>query len=209
MRPVTRLQHALRIRSDQSFGKWRDIRIVRRLRGTAIRRGNFDISFARSNQVQQGIEAGLADPERRLRSSEVVKHYRHGGRHDLILDSLNHGQSRVDLYMPFAPAFDPVNRVLKTLPANRGITLSGGLEIDPYAANPGAIHFVKRRLRRLLIDHGDAARDRAELLHPIKRAGIIRAVYAWMNDHDAVCVQRLVEGAHLRNRGGARGGNSR
>src|SRR5260370_11498208 len=138
MRPVTTPQHALRIRSDQSFGKWRDIRIVRRLRGTAVWRRNFDIRFARSNQVQQGIEAGLADPERRLRSSEVVKHYRHGGRHDLVLDSLNHGQSRVDLYMPFASPFDPVNRLLKTLPANGGMTLSPGLTVDPSPASTAA-----------------------------------------------------------------------
>src|SRR5450759_3152969 len=57
--PVSRPQHALRIRGDQRLGQLRDIWIVRRLCRCQVRCRDFDVRLARSNEIQQSREADL------------------------------------------------------------------------------------------------------------------------------------------------------
>src|SRR5579864_9600534 len=98
--------------------------------------------------------------------------------------------------MPF-PILDSLHRRLKTPAADFRISLARSLEIQADAANSGAIHFVERGIRSLLINYSDAAGARAELLHGVQRAAVVRAIHSCLHDDHAAHVQRLVEGAQF------------
>src|SRR6202049_4002587 len=106
--------------------------------------------------------------------------------------------------MPVA-GFHALDRGLKARAADRRVTDAAGREIEPDAANPRPVHGVEIAVRGLVVDHGDAARGRAAGLHAEKRGRVVAAVDAGRNDHDAVDVQRSVQGRHFFGRGQFRG----
>ena len=80
------------------------------------------------------------------------------------------------------------------------IELAGGFQIDTDAPNAAPVHFIESSVGRFIIDRGNASRGRTQLLNRIERTGVIRAVDGRLNDDHAIGVQRLVQGAHFRDR---------
>ncbi len=85
------------------------------------------------------------------------------------------------------------------------VGLAGGFEIDPHAADAGAMHLVERGIRRPIVDHRHTASPGAELAHAVERAGIVAGVDARLDDHDARQAQRLLQGEQLVRVGRRRG----
>ena len=66
---------------------------------------------------------------------------------------------------------------------------------------PALPHRVEIALRRLVVDHGDAARVGAARRHAEERGGVVGAVDARRDDDHALHVQRLVQRRHFLRRG--------
>src|SRR5206468_10528243 len=138
---------------------------------------DLDIGVAGSYEVQERVETGLPDAERRLRSPEMVEDDRDRARQHLVFEAFDDGEPCVDLHMPGA-TLDPLDCRLQTPTAGRGIGEAGGFEIDPDSPNAAPRHLVERGVRCLVINHGDAASVRSELPDRIERARVVRAVNA-------------------------------
>src|ERR1700682_465614 len=93
-----------------------------------------------------------------------------------------------------ATRLDALDRGLKARPPHSGIADAAGGQIEPDTANARLSHGIEIALRRLVVDHGDAARGRAARLHTEQRGGVIGAVDAWRDDHHALDAQRLGAG---------------
>ena len=115
----------------------------------------------------------------------MIKHERHRGCGDEILDRGDHRQIGVHLDMPVA-VLDALDASLKALPSDVWIVGAAGCEIEPDAANARLVHGVQITLRRLVVDHDDAARGRAARLHAEQRRGIVGTINARCHDHDAL-----------------------
>ena len=129
----------------------------------------------------------------------MVEHDRHRRGGDEILDRRYHRQAGVDLDMPAARP-DALDAGLQARPPDIGIAGAAGGEIEPDAADAGLVHGVELAIRRLVVDHGDAARGRTPGLHAEQRGGVIGAVDARRHDHHALHPQRLVQCRHFLGR---------
>src|SRR5438552_3771308 len=81
-----------------------------------------------------------------------------------------------------------VDRGLEAWTADRRIGLAGGFEIDPDAADAGAVHPVKLIVGCPLVDDGDSPGPRAELPQRLERAGVVGAIDARLDDDHALRV---------------------
>ena len=86
-------------------------------------------------------------------------------------------------------------------PGDTRIIDAAGCEIEANAANAGLAHQVEIALRRLVVDHGNPARGRSPRRHAEQRGRVVGAVDRGRDDHDALHVQRLVQGGHFLGRG--------
>ena len=134
----------------------------------------------------------------------MIEHDRHRRGGDEVLDRRDHREIGEELDMPAAP-LDALDRGLKARAADIGIVDAAGGEIEPDAADARLVHGVEVALRRLVVDHGDAAGGRAAGLHPKQGRGIVGAIDAWRDDHHALDVQGLVQRRHLLGRRQFRG----
>ena len=133
----------------------------------------------------------------------MVEHGRHGrGQHE-ILDRRDHRQRRVELYVP-AARLHALDGGGEAGSADIGIVDAVGCEIDTDAAEAVRLHRIELGFRRLVVDHGHAARGRATRLHAEQAGGIVGAVDAGRDDHHALDMQRPVQRRHLLRRGRSR-----
>src|SRR5690242_17162519 len=104
---------------------------------------------------------------------------------ELLLNRPYHGEAHIHLDVPRAAANLP-KCLLQTLARICGIVLPRCSEINADAANPAAMHAVKLGGRSLLVDDGNAARFRTQLLDRIERAGVVGSIYTGLDYHCAV-----------------------
>ena len=76
-----------------------------------------------------------------------------------------------------------------------------GFEIDPHAAYAGRLHVGERAGAYRVVDHGDAARLRAEPAQRVERARIVGAVGARLHDDRALDLQGAVQRLQVLDRG--------
>jgi len=88
---------------------------------------------------------------------------------------------------------DPLDRGGEVAARRLRIGLAGGFEIDPHAADAGAVHLVERGVRRPVVDYRDAAGAVAEPAHAVEGAGIVAAIDARLHDDDARQVQAALQ----------------
>ena len=139
----------------------------------------------------------------------MVEDDRHRSDGNQIGHGFDHRQSRINLHVPVGAILDAVDGGLKALTRHGGIHLAEGLEVDPYAANAGAIHVIERGVGSVAVNNSDGASFGSELPGGIEGAGIVGAVDAGMDDHDALNVQSAVQRAGLIDRCVFRGVDAR
>ena len=103
-------------------------------------------------------------------------------------------------HAPALPVFHPVGGSLQTLFRAGGIGDSLITETQPDAANAAAVHVVERRFRRLVVDHGDAARAAAELADAVDHARVVRSVRRRLHDDHTIETNRPHHLLQLRRR---------
>ena len=130
----------------------------------------------------------------------MIEYDRHRRGHDQILDRGNHRRVGVKLHVP-AARFHALDGGREAWPSDARIIDAAGCEIEANAANAGLSHQVEIALRRLVVDHGDPARGRSPRRHAEQRGRVVGAVDRGRDDHDALHVQRLVQGGHFLRRG--------
>ena len=200
MRPVGAPDDAVGIGRDQRLGERDAVGIIRaELRG-AVGAGNLHIGLARLDELHEIGKAGLLDAERGLRAAEMIEHDRHRRGHDQILDRRDHRHVGIDLHVP-AARLHALDGIREPRPGDIRIVDAAGCEIEADAANAGLAHQVEIALRRLVVDHGDAARGRSARRHAEQRGRVVGAVDRGRDDHHALHVQRLVQRGHFLRRG--------
>ena len=203
MRPVGAPDDAVGIGLDQGFRERDAILIIGRQFGRAVGSRNLHIGLAGFYELDEIGEARLLHAERGLRAAEMVEHDRHRSAQHEILDRDDHWEAGVELDMP-AARLHALDRGGEARAADIGIVDATGCEVKADAAEADLVHGVERALRRLVVDHGDAAGRGAAGHHAVLAGRIVGAVDARRHDHHALHVQRLVQRAHLFGRGGLR-----
>ena len=130
----------------------------------------------------------------------MIEYDRHRRGHDQILDRGNHRRVGVKLHVP-AARFHALDGGREAWPSDVRIIDAAGCEIEANAANAGLAHQVEIALRGLVVDHGNATRGRSPRCHAEQRGRVVGAVDRGRDDHDALHVQRLVQGGHFLRRG--------
>src|SRR5712664_2873584 len=104
-----------------------------------------------------------------------------------------------------AARLDAIDRGLKARTAHIWIVDAAGCEVKPDAADARLVHGLELTVRCLVVDHGNATRDRDTCLHAELGCRVVGAGYAWGDDPHAFYVQRLVRGRRLFGRRRFRG----
>ncbi len=194
MRPVAAPEHPIGVGADDSTGQRRDIGKIGGLAGRAVWRRNLHVDAARFQEVEQTVEPGLIDAERRSGTSKMAEDDGMRERADFVGQGLDHRKARVELNVPIA-ARQLARKHSERAFGGPRLGVLRRLQIEPRPLNARFRELIELERRHRAVENDNTAGTRAEAPHRVERAGIIGSVDARGDDHHPVEPERGLQSA--------------